>query len=106
MKRRNPASQSLLVSAARSAAAPDGFVYIACDVKHQATNGFELQSLLLGFCAKRNPETSGKQDVILLIAKYRLAIVTIIEKKISRHPPVQLRCDTKVSGDPILAVFV
>jgi hypothetical protein len=65
-----------------------------------------FSALLLGFCAKRNPKTSGKQYVILLIAKYGLAIVTIIEKKISRHPPVQLRCDTKVSGDPILAVFV
>src|ERR1700746_186665 len=65
-----------------------------------------FSALLLGFCAKRNPKTGGKQHVILLIAKYGLAIVTIIEKKISRHPPVQLRCDTKVSGDPILAVFV
>jgi hypothetical protein len=65
-----------------------------------------FSALLLGFCAKRNPKTSGKQHVILLIAKYGLAIVTIIEKKISRHPPVQLRCDTKVSGDPILAVVV
>ena len=61
---------------------------------------------LLGFSTKREPETGGKQHVILLIAKYGLAVVSIVEEKIASHPAIQLGCDTEIAGDPVVARIV
>ena len=58
---------------------------------------------LLALCPKREAEAGGKKHIVVLIAKYGLAVVSIVEEKIGRHPAVQLGCDTKIAGDPVVA---